>query len=255
MQPKCECFDPTDASPGCSDSLLPNGDFLDDATDLFDDIEEAFFDSLIAVFVDHPDKWTTSSWAWAAGLLTVFLIMLLCICSTFWPRNEKSKDYEMYPRPAASRNGSSSRGSSPRKESSSPRKTASPRGRSVSSQQLPSPKSAAGTHMSALRASSAQRRSTSSGPRQDSSHRRTAGEGSRSNRQSPTYSEGVPGFSTTNRESAPSRHRHATSPEKQSPSSPIDGHGEVPSRPRHAATSSGGYYGQSSPSSTTSAEM
>jgi hypothetical protein len=89
--PKCVCFDPTDDSPGCSDSLLPDGGFLEDSTNLFDNLEEDFFDPLIAVFVDHPDKWTTSSWAWAAGLLTVFLIMLLCICSTFWPSNPNQK--------------------------------------------------------------------------------------------------------------------------------------------------------------------
>jgi hypothetical protein len=85
IQPKCECFDTSDTSPGCSDSLLPNGDFLDDATGLFDNVQEDFFDPLVSVFVDHPDKWTSSSWAWAAGLLTVFFVMLLCICSTFWP--------------------------------------------------------------------------------------------------------------------------------------------------------------------------
>jgi hypothetical protein len=89
--PKCVCFDPDDDSPGCSDSLLPDGGFLEDSTGLFDNLEEDFFDPLIAVFVDHPDKWTTSSWAWAAGLLTVFLIMLLCICSTFWPSNSNQK--------------------------------------------------------------------------------------------------------------------------------------------------------------------
>jgi hypothetical protein len=91
IQPKCECFDPSDTSPGCSDSLLPTGDFLDDATGLFDNVQEDFFDPLIAVFVDHPDKWTSSSWAWAAGLLTVFFVMLLCICSTFWPESTKEK--------------------------------------------------------------------------------------------------------------------------------------------------------------------
>lgn len=91
IQPRCECFDPTDTSPGCSDSLLPSGGFLEDATGLFDNVEEDFFDPLIAVFVDHPDKWTTSSWAWAAGLLTVFLIMLLCICSSFWPTPKQQK--------------------------------------------------------------------------------------------------------------------------------------------------------------------
>jgi hypothetical protein len=90
IQPKCECFDTTDTSPGCSDSLLPDGGFLDNSDGLFNSIEEDFFDPMIAVFVDHPDKWTTSSWAWAAGLLTVFLIMLLCICSAFWPSTPKT---------------------------------------------------------------------------------------------------------------------------------------------------------------------
>jgi hypothetical protein len=86
IQPVCECFDPTDTSPGCSDSLIPDGTFLDDSTGLFDNLEENFFDPLIAVFVDHPDLWTSSSWAWAAGLLTVMLVMVLCICSSFWPK-------------------------------------------------------------------------------------------------------------------------------------------------------------------------
>jgi len=95
LNPVCRCFDESDSSPGCSDSLLPAGDFLDDATGLFDNLEEDFFDPMIAVFVDHPDKWTTSSWAWAAGLFTVFLIMLLCVCSAFWPerKDKLQKDH------------------------------------------------------------------------------------------------------------------------------------------------------------------
>eukprot|EP00934_Nitzschia_sp_Nitz4_P001634 Nitzschia sp. Nitz4//scaffold27_size158506//200//5337//NITZ4_002575-RA/size158506-processed-gene-0.253-mRNA-1//-1//CDS//3329545413//1634//frame0 len=87
VHPVCECFDSTDTSEGCSDSLIPDSGFLENADGLFDNIEEDFFDPLIAVFVDHPDKWTTSSWAWAAGLLAVFLVMLLCICSAFWPES------------------------------------------------------------------------------------------------------------------------------------------------------------------------
>jgi hypothetical protein len=89
--PKCECFDPEDTSPGCSDSLLPNGKYMDTSDSLFDNLEENFFDPLVAVFVDHPSKWTTASWTWAGGLLTVFLIMLLCICSTFWPSQKRSE--------------------------------------------------------------------------------------------------------------------------------------------------------------------
>ncbi len=93
IQPKCECFDKSDTSPGCSDSQVFDGDFIDNGGDLLDNIEEDFFDPLVAVFVDHPDKWTSASWAWGAGLLTVFLIMLLCICSTFWPE-KKGKELE-----------------------------------------------------------------------------------------------------------------------------------------------------------------
>jgi hypothetical protein len=88
-RPKCECFDETDTSLGCSDSEIPDGGFLKDATGLFDNLEENFFDPLIAVFVDHPDKWTTASWAWSAGLIVIFLVLLLCICSSFWPQKKR----------------------------------------------------------------------------------------------------------------------------------------------------------------------
>lgn len=83
--PKCECFDTTDTSPGCSDSLIPDGAYLEDGSGLFNNLEENFFDPLIAVFVDHPDLWTSASWAWAAGLMTVFLVLVLCICSSCIP--------------------------------------------------------------------------------------------------------------------------------------------------------------------------
>jgi hypothetical protein len=89
--PKCECFDSNDTSDGCSSSLVPNGDFLDDSSGLFDNLEQNFFDPLIAVFVDHPDAWTTASWAWAAGLIAIFLILLLCICSSLWPTPRQRK--------------------------------------------------------------------------------------------------------------------------------------------------------------------
>lgn len=57
VRPKCACFDETDTTPACSDSMVPDGEFLDDSTGLFDNIEENFFDPLIAVFVDHPETW------------------------------------------------------------------------------------------------------------------------------------------------------------------------------------------------------
>ena len=86
VRPRCECFNPEDTSPGCSDSLVLDGLFLSDSSGLVDDIKEGWFDPLVAVFVDNPDTWTTASWAWAAGLFVVFLLMLLCICSSFWPQ-------------------------------------------------------------------------------------------------------------------------------------------------------------------------
>lgn len=82
VQPTCECFDPNDTSEGCSDSLVPDGAFLEDDGGLFDNLEENFFDPLISVFVDHPDAWTATSWAWAGGLMAIFVILLLCICSS-----------------------------------------------------------------------------------------------------------------------------------------------------------------------------
>lgn len=122
VQPNCECFDKSDTSPGCSDSLVQDGDFLDDADGLLDNIEEDFFDPLVAVFVDHPDKWTSSSWAWGAGLLAVFLVMLLCICSAFWPETQtdaKNRELTKSYRGATPSPRARSRSSSPRKRSSS----------------------------------------------------------------------------------------------------------------------------------------
>ncbi len=90
-RPKCQCFDETDKSAGCSDSFVLDGKYLKDGTGLSDTIQSNFFEPLIAVFVDHPDTWTTASWAWAAALFVVFLLMILCICSSFWPEKEKTK--------------------------------------------------------------------------------------------------------------------------------------------------------------------
>lgn len=87
--PTCECFDKDDNSTACSDSQIPNGDFFLDSSGLLSNLEENFFDPLLSVFVDHPDKWTNASWAWAAGLLTLVLIMLICIGSSCWPQKEK----------------------------------------------------------------------------------------------------------------------------------------------------------------------
>lgn len=90
-RPRCECFDETDKSAGCSDTFVLNGKYLRDGAGLTDTLKTNFFEPLIAVFVDHPDTWTTASWAWAAALFVVFLLMILCICSSFWPEKEKKQ--------------------------------------------------------------------------------------------------------------------------------------------------------------------
>lgn len=90
-RPKCRCFDESDTSPGCSDTFVLDGKYLRDAGSLTDKLKTNFFEPLVAVFVDHPDTWTTSSWAWAAALFVVFLLMILCICSSFWPERKKNK--------------------------------------------------------------------------------------------------------------------------------------------------------------------
>lgn len=81
--PKCKCFDSSDTSPGCSDSLIPDGGFLDNSGSLLNNIHENFLDPFIALFTDKPSRWTPASWAWAAGLLAVALTLFLCVGSSF----------------------------------------------------------------------------------------------------------------------------------------------------------------------------
>ena len=89
QRPKCSCFDPSDTSEACSDSLIPDGAFLDDAGGLLDNLEQNFFDPLVQVFVDHPDTWASASWVWAGGLMAIFVILLLCICSSTCPSRKR----------------------------------------------------------------------------------------------------------------------------------------------------------------------
>mmetsp|Transcript_6734 Transcript_6734/g.15581 ORF Transcript_6734/g.15581 Transcript_6734/m.15581 type:complete len:972 (+) Transcript_6734:97-3012(+) len=91
VRPRCECFDPEDTSAGCSDTFVLDGKYLRDGTSLTDQIKDNFFEPLVAVFVDHPDTWTTASWAWAAALFVVFIMMVLCICSSFWPEKRDKR--------------------------------------------------------------------------------------------------------------------------------------------------------------------
>lgn len=90
-RPQCKCFNESDTSIGCSESLIVDGSYLEDSSSLKNMITESFFDPLVAVFVDHPNTWDNATWAWAAGLFVIFLLMILCICASFWPQKKKKR--------------------------------------------------------------------------------------------------------------------------------------------------------------------
>jgi len=87
----CNCFNTSDTSPGCTDSISLDGKYLNGPGFLSPKFNRGFFDPLVAVFVDHPDTWTTTTWSWAAGLFVIFLYMILCTCSSFWPSSPKKR--------------------------------------------------------------------------------------------------------------------------------------------------------------------
>jgi len=90
IRPRCECFDPEDTSPGCSASVKLDSKYLQDSSTLVDRVQENILAALKAVFLDHPETWSTASWAWASCLFVLFLLMLLCICTSCWPSRPKS---------------------------------------------------------------------------------------------------------------------------------------------------------------------
>lgn len=89
--PKCNCFDESDTSVGCSDTLQLDGKYLDDSSELVNTIKRGFFAPLVSVFTDDPNSWSTTTWAWASGLFVVLLLLVLCICSSFWPKKKNRR--------------------------------------------------------------------------------------------------------------------------------------------------------------------
>jgi len=90
-RPKCTCFNESDSSAGCAETRPLDGRYLDDSSELIDDIEDTYFDPLIAVFIDDPSTWNNASWAWASGLFMLFLLIILCICSSCIPARRGRK--------------------------------------------------------------------------------------------------------------------------------------------------------------------
>jgi hypothetical protein len=98
LAPKCECFNSSDTSEACSDTQ-PLGDKYVTSDDLVDILKKKFFDPLIAVFTDNPDEWETESWIWASALVVLFLLMMMCVCSTFWPSKKGKRGHDSYDSP------------------------------------------------------------------------------------------------------------------------------------------------------------
>lgn len=95
VRPSCECFDETDTSPGCSDTVTNDGEYLQDSSKLKDTYKEDWLEPLVKVFVDDPEYWTEASWGWAAGLFCILLLLIFCVCSSFWPsRNTPDRRYK-----------------------------------------------------------------------------------------------------------------------------------------------------------------
>lgn len=91
IRPKCMCFNTSDTSPGCAETLTLEDRYLQDSDDLVSILDSTIFDPLIAVFVDEPNTWTNASWAWASGLFALFLLIIICICSSCMPSKHRGK--------------------------------------------------------------------------------------------------------------------------------------------------------------------
>mmetsp|Transcript_7887 Transcript_7887/g.14864 ORF Transcript_7887/g.14864 Transcript_7887/m.14864 type:complete len:754 (+) Transcript_7887:177-2438(+) len=103
--PKCECFDPSDTTPACAESLPLDGKYIRDESVLDNTIGQKFFEPLVAVFTDNPNTWERDSWIWASALLVLFLLLMFCVCSSFCSKKGKqgrriprSDDYYDAPR-------------------------------------------------------------------------------------------------------------------------------------------------------------
>jgi hypothetical protein len=117
VRPKCECFNVTDTSEACSESLPLDGKYIEDSSGLTNRLRRDFFGPLVAVFTDNPNDWDTDSWIWASALLVIFLLLMLCVCSTFCPkksnkrrrRGARSDEYRSQGPPSSYEHGDSPR--------------------------------------------------------------------------------------------------------------------------------------------------
>jgi len=98
IQPKCNCFNKNDTSPACTQSYVPDGNYLLETPSFMTSVGTGVADGLIAVFVDKPQTWSTTSWACAAGLLALFLVMISCICFSFCPDRKAKVKHTQRPR-------------------------------------------------------------------------------------------------------------------------------------------------------------
>lgn len=89
--PKCECFNSSDTSEGCSSSLVLSGQYDSRYISNSDDLKgirtgsNNFFSSFVAVFVDKPASWEKASWIWFSSIILIFISITACICSSLLP--------------------------------------------------------------------------------------------------------------------------------------------------------------------------
>jgi hypothetical protein len=88
--PKCECFNASDTSEGCSSSLVLSGQYdsryIGNSGGLQDvHSSNGFFGPFVSVFVDKPSAWNRASWIWFASIVMLFIALTVCICSAFLP--------------------------------------------------------------------------------------------------------------------------------------------------------------------------
>mmetsp|Transcript_33137 Transcript_33137/g.76426 ORF Transcript_33137/g.76426 Transcript_33137/m.76426 type:complete len:502 (-) Transcript_33137:221-1726(-) len=88
---KCECFDESDTSSGCSSTLVLSGDWVDNAGGLASRRKDGFFDGFVKLFIDEPSTWSNATKIWGCGLAVMVALILLCLCHSLLPRKKKKK--------------------------------------------------------------------------------------------------------------------------------------------------------------------
>ena len=91
VRARCNCFNESDTPPGYAETGELDGKYLQDSDGLVSRLERTIFDPLIAVFVDDPSTWSNTSWAWASNFFALFLLIVICLCSSCMPTKKRKR--------------------------------------------------------------------------------------------------------------------------------------------------------------------